>query len=138
MSDVSTNKQASAALVPTVTGNPVYDTVIRNSIIASSGAVAAVIVTWLNAHGFKDPNLSLMVSGAIAAIMSGGAAMVWGWWATHMSQNAIVNNTVHAALTGEVPVAVIAKATEAQAKAIDLSPTASVVMAPATTPIPPA
>lgn len=119
-----TSKQT---LVPTVTGNPAADTIIRNCIIASSGAAAGVMVTWLNAHGFNDPNLSLMISGAIAAVLSAVAATVWGWWATHMSQNAIVENTIHAALTGEVPVAVIAKATEAQAKAVDLSPTASVV-----------
>lgn len=123
-------------LVPTVTGNPAADTLIRNCIIASSGAAAGIMVTWLNAHGFNDPNLSLMISGAIAAVLSAVAATAWGWWATHMSQNAIVNNTIHAALTGEVPVSVIAKATEAQAKAVDMSPTASVVARPAEPPAP--
>ena len=46
---------SNATLVPTVTGNPAADTIIRNSIIGLSGAIAGVIVTWLNAHGFNDP-----------------------------------------------------------------------------------
>ena len=127
---------SNAALVPTVTGNPAADTIIRNTIIGLSGAIAGVIVTWLNAHGFNDPNLTLMVSGAIAAVLSFLAATAWGWWATHMSQAAIVNNTVHAALTGEVPLSVIARASQAQAKAVEASPTASVVSAPAAPPAP--
>lgn len=127
----STGKQANAATVPTVTGNPATDTIIRNAIIGMSGAAAGVIVTWLNSHGFNDPNLSLMISGAIAAVLSMLAATIWGWWSTLQSQKAIVNNTVHAALTGEVPVSVMAKATIAQAVAVDQSPRATVVLKPA-------
>lgn len=123
-------------LVPSITGNPAADTVIRNSIIAASGAAAGIIVTWLNAHGFNDPNLSLMVSGAVAAVMSTVAAMAWGWWQTHQSQLAIVNNTIHAAVTGEVPVAIVAKATAEQARAVEDSPTATVVMHAPTPPAP--
>lgn len=41
-----------------------------------------------------------------------------------------VNATVHAALTGEVPEAIAARATTAQAAAIEASPTASVVPIP--------
>jgi hypothetical protein len=127
---------ANTALVPTVTGNPAADTLIRNGIIAASGAAAGIIVTWLNAHGFNDPNLTLMVSGAVAALLSGVAATAWGWWQTHQSQAAIVNNTVHAALTGEVPESIISKATEAQAQAVQASPTASVVSKSAEPPAP--
>ncbi len=127
---------SNAALVPTITGNPATDTIIRNAIIGLSGAAAGVIVTWLNAHGFADPNLSLMVSGAVAAVLSTVAAAAWGVWATHKSQAAIVNNTVHAALTGEVPVSVISKASESQAKAVEASPTATIVAKPAEPPAP--
>lgn len=126
--------QSKAALVPSITGNPAADTIIRNGIIAASGAAAGIIVTWLNAHGFSDPNLSLMVSGASAAILSGIAATIWGWWQTHQSQNAIINNTIHAALTGEVPEAIASKATAEQASAVEASPTAKVVAAPAQLP----
>lgn len=125
---------STAALVPTVTGNPAADTIIRNAIIGLSGGAAGVIVGWLNAHGFNDPNLTLMVSGAIAATLSFVAATAWGWYATHLSQAAIVNNTVHAALTGEVPASVMSKATVAQAQAVEASPTATVVSKPAEPP----
>lgn len=114
------------ALVPSVTGNPAADTIIRNCIIGASGAAAGVIVTWLNAHGFNDPNLSLMISGAFAAVFSFLAATIWGWWQTHQSQLAIVNGVVKAALTGVVPEPVAAKATNEQVAAIVASPTAQV------------
>ena len=133
---MATATPSNAPLVPTVTGNPAADTIIRNGIIGLSGMAAGVIVTWLNAHGFHDPNLTLMVSGGFAAVLSMLAATVWGWMATHWSQAAIVNNTVHAALTGEVPVAVISKATEAQAQAVQASPRADVVDKPSAPPAP--
>jgi len=123
-----------APLVPSVTGNPATDSIIRNCIVATSAAAAGVMVTWLNAHGFNDPNLSLMISGAIAAVLSAAAAALWGWWAAHMSQAAIVNNTVRAALTQEVPAAIMAKATETQARAVEENPNTTVVPTPPASP----
>jgi hypothetical protein len=125
MSD-NTTAPAKAAIVPSITGNPMLDTALRNGIITASAALAAIIVTWLNSKGFSDPNLTLLVSGAIASVLTAIAAIAWGIWQTRKSQQAIVNNTVHAALTGEVSAAIVAQATPEQAKAIQAAPNTTV------------
>lgn len=65
--------------LPSITGNQGWDRLIRSVILAASAGSTGVIVTWLNAHGFHDPNLSLMVSGAVFAILTTVAITVWGW-----------------------------------------------------------
>lgn len=62
-----------------ITGNPQIDGLILKGLIAVSAAAAGVIATWLNAHGFKDPNLNLMIDGLVMSVLSGGLVMVWGW-----------------------------------------------------------
>ena len=58
------------------------------------------------------------------------APWVWGlytnWAKQRQSDAAVVNNTIHAALTGEVSQAVIEKASPEQALAIEASPNAKV------------
>lgn len=66
-------------LLPSITGNQAIDRLIRSGLLAVAAAVTGVIVTWLNAHGFHDPNLSLMISGAIVSILSGIAVTAWGY-----------------------------------------------------------
>lgn len=65
--------------VPSITGNPGLDSLIRSGLIAVSSAGTAVIWTWLNAHGFKDPNINLMISGAIFAALLALVGAIWGW-----------------------------------------------------------
>lgn len=122
----NTSSPVKTALVPTVTGNATVDTALRNLTITLSAAVTAMIMTFLNQHGFNDPNLTLLISGAVASTITAIAAIAWGIWSTRQSQKAIINNTVHAALTGEVSAAIISKATPAQAQAIDAAPNATV------------
>lgn len=120
-------------VVPTVTGNPKYDTALGYFAVHVGMILAASCVAWMDAHGFdtkalaKDGiDLTVLISGTIVGIILSVAAWVWGQYRTKWSQKAIVDNTVHAALTGEVPVAIISKATIAQAQAVEASPTASV------------
>lgn len=118
------------SMIPTITGNPAIDTLLRNAIISLAAGLTGILVTWLNSHGIKDPNLTVVLSGAIVSALVAVAGIVWGIWQTRQSQQAIVNNTIHAALTGEVSQAVAAKATVEQATAIEASPVASVAPAP--------
>lgn len=67
------------ATVPSITGNNGLDSLIRSGLIGASGAITGVILTWLNAHGFNDPNLNLMVSAAIFALLVAGATALWGY-----------------------------------------------------------
>ena len=41
----------------------------RGAMIAASAAGSSYIVEYLNAHGFNDPNLSVMITGAIQPLV---------------------------------------------------------------------
>ena len=66
-------------ILPSITGNQAADRLIRSAILAIAAAATGVIMTWLNAHGFHDPNLSLMISGAIVSVLGAAAVMIWGY-----------------------------------------------------------
>lgn len=72
------NPGASKLDLLTVTGNPKVDAIIRYVLVAACAAATGVITTWLNAHGFNDPNLSLMVAGAITSTAGVVAIALWG------------------------------------------------------------
>lgn len=72
------NPGASKIQLLVITGNPTVDAVIRYVLVAACAAATGVITTWLNAHGFHDPNLSLMVGGAVASILAGLSFAIWG------------------------------------------------------------
>lgn len=62
-----------------ITGNPAIDGLILKGLMAGAAAITGVILTWLNAHGFSDPNLNLMLSGAILSVLAMAATAVWGY-----------------------------------------------------------
>ncbi len=66
--------------IPTITGYPGIDSLVRTALVAASAAAAGIIVGWLNAHGFNDPNLSLMLSGVIFGVLTTLAVAFWGWF----------------------------------------------------------
>jgi hypothetical protein len=72
------NPGASKLQLLVLTGNPTIDSVIRYVLVAACAAAAGVITTWLNAHGFNDPNLYMMVLGAITSIVMVVAVALWG------------------------------------------------------------
>lgn len=67
----------SEPVIPSITGYPQLDSLIRSALLSAAAALTAVIVTWLNAHGFTDPNLSVMIGGAILSLL--GAVVIAGW-----------------------------------------------------------
>lgn len=72
------NPGASKLQLLVVTGNPTVDAVIRYALVAACAAATGVITTWLNAHGFNDPNLSLMIAGAVASTLAVIVLALWG------------------------------------------------------------
>ena len=72
------NPGASKLQLLVITGNPTIDAVLRYALVAACAAGTGVITTWLNAHGFNDPNLSLMVGGAVASTLGGLVLALWG------------------------------------------------------------
>jgi len=65
--------------VPTITGNPGLDSLIRSALIAAAAALTGIMLTWLNAHGFSDPNLNLLLSGAVLTVLTTAAVAAWGY-----------------------------------------------------------
>lgn len=66
-----------------ITGNATVDAVIRYGLVAILAALTGIIGGWLNAHGFHDPNLNLLISGALISTLSGGVLALWGILRTH-------------------------------------------------------
>jgi hypothetical protein len=73
------NPGTTQPILPSITGNAKWDGLIRGVLLSVSAAATATIVTWLNAHGFSDPNLQVMISGAIFTALSTVAIIVWGY-----------------------------------------------------------
>jgi hypothetical protein len=95
-------------VMPSITGNPLIDTLIRSALIAVATAIGAVIVTWLNAHGFNDPNLGTMVTGAILSVLAVIAVGAWGYINAKLTRQRVVATTAVAAATGVIPTPVVA------------------------------
>lgn len=133
---------AKVPLVPSVTGNPQIDTFLGYLFTHLGVLAAGIAIAWMDAHGFDTKalsnsglDLSVLIATTVGGFLVSIAAWVWGQYRTKWAQGAIVNNTVRAALTGEVPAAIMAKATEAQAQAVEANPNTVVVPTP---PAPPA
>lgn len=107
-----------AFVMPSITGNPAVDSLLRGALVAATMGITTVIVTWLNAHGFYDPNYGLMISGAIFSTLCTIAVMAWGYVNAKLTKRAVVVQTVVAATTGEVPHAVTKAITPADEVAI--------------------
>lgn len=134
MSIKDDSNPAKAQAIPTFTGMPVgAETVLRNSLNHFSGVITGIILIWLSKNGFNEHaanalgfSLSEVIGGLVASVLTGGATIAWGWWQSHRTQLSLVNNTIAAALTGVVPLAIASKATLRQAAAIDQSEIATV------------
>lgn len=69
----------SIQLLPSITGNQAYDRLIRSFLVAASGGLTAWILAWLKARGYSDPNMDILVSGAVFSALTTIAVMVWGF-----------------------------------------------------------
>jgi hypothetical protein len=101
------------SVIPSITGYPQLDTMIRYALLAAAAAITGIIVTWLNAHGFTDPNLTLMVSGAVISVLGIAAVFVWGFVQNKLLKTSVVAHVVSAARTGNIPATVQAAITPA-------------------------
>lgn len=78
MTDQTHTGTGSGGVIPTVTGNSTYDSLIRSVLLALSAAITAAIVTWLSAHKIVDPNLNVLIGTAVLAMLSTAAMAAWG------------------------------------------------------------
>lgn len=116
------------SVLPAITGNALADTNIRYAAAIIGAAIVGFGVSWAKARGWHVPDAdTLKLYGQLV----GGVVLLVGAWiagnrATISSQAAVVNSTVKAALTGEVPANVAAKASPEQVAAVVASPTATI------------
>lgn len=97
-------------IIPSITGYPMLDTAIRVLLTSLAASVTTLIVKHLSDMGFNDPNLSIEVGSAVLTVMIGAATVGWSFVQTRLSKNAVVEHTVEALATGQVPDAVKAAA----------------------------
>lgn len=119
-------------ILPSFFATAKRDVVARYIAGAAAGGIVGWAAGWARAHGWYVPDKDVlgMATQAIAGLVFVIVVARLGVNATNKSEIAIVNNTVRAAVTGEVPEAIAARATPAQAAAIEASPTAMVASVP--------
>lgn len=94
-----------APALPFSTGNPTYDSLIHSALIAASAALTAYIVAWLNAHKITDPNLNLMVGGAIFGVLAAIAGTAWSVWQHIVTKQVLTNVIVPQAVEAGIKLA---------------------------------
>lgn len=131
MSDKGTLITQAQTTLPTITGNPKLDAMLRNALIAVSASLATAIVAWLNAHGImtwldaygvvawlSQMGMSplALIFGAIFSFLLLVAGFVWSLIQQNLARASIATQVMHAAKTAQVSPAVIKDATVEQAQ----------------------
>ena len=83
-----------------ITGNPAFDGIILKILTAGAAALTGIILTWLNAHGFNDPNLKLMLSGAVLSVLCMVAVTIWGFIQSKVNQARAVQAGINLTVSG--------------------------------------
>lgn len=106
------NNPNTKPLVPTLTGNPVIDSMIGAGLMAASTALATTSLTWMNSHGFHNVTQEQLF-GVIFGGLCMGATVVWRYVQTKKTKTAIADHAITAAATGVIPAAVVKEAVKA-------------------------
>lgn len=83
-----------------LTNNPAIDGLILRGLMWAAGLAAGVIVTWLNAHGFVDPNLKLMITGGLLSLLTAVAALIYGFVLSKINQAKAVQAGINLTVSG--------------------------------------
>ena len=89
-------------LVPTFTGNPVYDSMIGAALVSASTALATTSVTWMNAHGFTGVTID-QVAGALIGIGGAVFTVAWRYVQSKKTNVAMAEHVIDAAANGNIP-----------------------------------
>lgn len=98
-----TDTPANKPLIPSITGNPLLDTLLRGALLAGSAYVTAILVTWANAHGFTGPNVSLEIGAAVLSTMVTVAVFAWSFIQTKLNQLSVAQHVITTQATGVIP-----------------------------------
>ena len=157
-----TNPSPASTIIPTVTGNPALDGLIRSILTAASMFAAGWLVVQFK---ITDPNLSLLIGGAVFSVLLAVVMAAWSYIKNSQIGQAVADahlvgaqsvlagvqagatvqatlGTVSSPVAGPVPLSDIAPAdlTHADVKALiaalppSITPTPTVTLTKGTTP----
>lgn len=109
MADTNPNNKP---LVPTLTGNPVIDTMLGSALMAAATFLATTSVTWMNSHGFTNVTVE-QATGAILGILGMIATAAWRYVQSKKTKTAIADHAITAAATGVIPYSIVKEAVSA-------------------------
>lgn len=92
----------SKPVIPSITGYPQLDTLLRGAIIAGSSYLTARCIDWMNLHHLTNSDLQITVGGAILSSMILVATLVWGQIQTRLNKLSAVQHVITAAATGTI------------------------------------
>jgi hypothetical protein len=108
----------SVPVLPFTTGSTRMDSMLLSVLIGASGIATGLIVGWLNAHGFSDPNLTLLVSGMVFSLLAGVVGGAWSYFKQKQAQDSVVERTIAAATSGSIAPEIIHAANPQQLQRI--------------------
>jgi len=119
-------------ILPSFFATAKRDVVARYAAGALGGAIVAWAAGWASARGWYVPSKDIldMMAQGLGGVILVVVATKLGVDAVDKSEKAVVNNTVRAAITGEVPQVIAEKATATQRDHIEASPNSIVVAVP--------
>lgn len=101
------------AVIPSITGNPMLDTILAGSITGAGGLITGIAVGWLNAHGFNDPNLGTYIGSAVTGTLVSIAVIIWRLMGDKKTEVAVADHVIEAAATGQIPDKILQTAVKA-------------------------
>lgn len=125
-----------APILTGLTNSPRAETLGRYAGGIAGGIIIGIGIGYAMARGWYVPDQDTIKLGAqilVGAALS-GAATKMGLTALNNSEKSVIVNTIAAAISGQVPVAIAAKATLEQLQKIENAPAATVANVPPVTP----
>lgn len=132
-----TNPFVKQAIIAGLTKYPRLELFGRYAAAMAGAFLVGYAACYVVMRGFYVPDKDLvsLVLQALFGIGISWIATKMGFTSLQKSELTVVANTVEAAITGQIPLAIAAKATDAQLQAINDSPNTVVVNTPPAIPV---
>lgn len=101
-------------VMPSVTGYPQLDTLIRGVFIGASVWATTKLLDALGSHGVNVSDYYTLVAGAIFSSLVTAATLIWGFIQAQLTKKAIATHIVAAVVTQQISPAVTKVMTPAQ------------------------
>jgi hypothetical protein len=100
-------------VIPSITGYPAIDTALAAAIIWGSGVITGKIYGLIAGSALATQDFQMAIFGSVVATLVAIATVVWRLLQAKWNQLAVVNTTIEAAATGQIPENVVRAAVKA-------------------------